>query len=686
MGAVVSSVADQIPTSNGDFNNTTDPLTVINAVVTYNAITFAVGTLIRISDEVFRVTAVEGNDVTFHRGEFQTPIDTHFNGAGTINIYTYDCAPGTAIGTVSISGSTVDSGSNTGIDAEFVNSGPTVDPDPPQTGDVAAVNIDGNTVDSCCGSDAINAGYLMGNISAETGGSLTIGPVSVSNNTIEDGDLNISQMLRRLGRANSESGSPTNSNYFDDVGDIILASLTVDGNTLNDDKLDGNNLLQYPGNVYASSANASVNSLTIGPVSVSNNAVEDEELDLDYLLAMNYSGDRMVYAGNSYTATLGDASIGNVTIDGNVIDVNNDSNDLSADYLLQGFGYIYAGGSSTANAGALALGTVSVSNNQLNLDCCAELELDCMLRYAGRVDAGESDTVTVDGFTVGNVSINGNTVDQLDAMHLLEYFVAVNEADSDANVDLSFTSLNTISLGDVSLNNNRSEDPDADYLLRKAGYVATSCCDATVKRGDIQIGLVTLNDNTLVTNCDHCDLDARNAFRLAAGTGGTIFGATVTLGDFTIAGMQVNGNTVSNADNEGDIHLENMFQDFAEFDAEGSSTITVGSITFGPLEVNGNTVFDDIDGDSIFKKAFDLDADSGANTTVDLATGVGESISFSGFSFDGNNLRDGGDLDLRDAFERFFDIDTSDSDSAVRVGPVSVGLSHQRQQQQPVWE
>lgn len=67
-------------TAGGDFNNTTDPLTVIGAVVTYPAITFVSGKYIKIGTEILKVTLVAGNDVTFARGQFGTTIAVHANG------------------------------------------------------------------------------------------------------------------------------------------------------------------------------------------------------------------------------------------------------------------------------------------------------------------------------------------------------------------------------------------------------------------------------------------------------------------------------------------------------------------------------------------------------------------------------------------------------------------------------
>jgi hypothetical protein len=67
-------------TAGGDFNNTTDPLTVVNAVTTYGGVTFAVGVLIRIENEILRVSVVAGNNVTFLRGQSNTTTATHANG------------------------------------------------------------------------------------------------------------------------------------------------------------------------------------------------------------------------------------------------------------------------------------------------------------------------------------------------------------------------------------------------------------------------------------------------------------------------------------------------------------------------------------------------------------------------------------------------------------------------------
>jgi hypothetical protein len=64
-------------TAGGDFNNTTDPLTVTGAVTTYTNATFTVGSLYRIESEIMRATVVAGNDVTFQRGVSGTTTATH---------------------------------------------------------------------------------------------------------------------------------------------------------------------------------------------------------------------------------------------------------------------------------------------------------------------------------------------------------------------------------------------------------------------------------------------------------------------------------------------------------------------------------------------------------------------------------------------------------------------------------
>lgn len=64
-------------TAGGDFNNVTSPLTVVGAATTYNAITFAEGVLIKIQNEILKVTAVDGDDVTFARAQFGTVAATH---------------------------------------------------------------------------------------------------------------------------------------------------------------------------------------------------------------------------------------------------------------------------------------------------------------------------------------------------------------------------------------------------------------------------------------------------------------------------------------------------------------------------------------------------------------------------------------------------------------------------------
>lgn len=67
-------------TAKGDFNNTTDALTVLGAVVTYSNITFTPGLFIKIGTEIMEVTSVDGNDVIFDRGVFGTTTATHADG------------------------------------------------------------------------------------------------------------------------------------------------------------------------------------------------------------------------------------------------------------------------------------------------------------------------------------------------------------------------------------------------------------------------------------------------------------------------------------------------------------------------------------------------------------------------------------------------------------------------------
>lgn len=64
-------------TDNGDFDNVDSPLTVVDAVTSYPGCTFAVGTLIRIENEILRVSAVEGDDVTFLRAQSATTAAAH---------------------------------------------------------------------------------------------------------------------------------------------------------------------------------------------------------------------------------------------------------------------------------------------------------------------------------------------------------------------------------------------------------------------------------------------------------------------------------------------------------------------------------------------------------------------------------------------------------------------------------
>jgi len=75
-------------TADDSFNNVTSPLTVEDAVTDYPSITFAVGQYLKIEDEIFKVSAIDGDDVTFARAQLGTVAAVHadavdiFKGSG----------------------------------------------------------------------------------------------------------------------------------------------------------------------------------------------------------------------------------------------------------------------------------------------------------------------------------------------------------------------------------------------------------------------------------------------------------------------------------------------------------------------------------------------------------------------------------------------------------------------------
>jgi len=64
-------------TAGGDFNNTTNPLTVVGFTTNYPNVSAVVGKLIRIQSEILRITAEVAGDVTFQRGASGTTNATH---------------------------------------------------------------------------------------------------------------------------------------------------------------------------------------------------------------------------------------------------------------------------------------------------------------------------------------------------------------------------------------------------------------------------------------------------------------------------------------------------------------------------------------------------------------------------------------------------------------------------------
>lgn len=86
-------------TASSDFDNTTNPLTVTDAVTTYTGCDFTVNHLFKIDDEIFEVQSVSGNNVTFKRGVLDTEVEAHADSAdilkGTADeeaIATFICA------------------------------------------------------------------------------------------------------------------------------------------------------------------------------------------------------------------------------------------------------------------------------------------------------------------------------------------------------------------------------------------------------------------------------------------------------------------------------------------------------------------------------------------------------------------------------------------------------------------
>ena len=71
----------------GDFVPVTNPLPVADFVTNYPNTTVAVGLLLRLENEIMKISAVDGNDVTFERGVSGTTIATH---ADAVDVYEGD--------------------------------------------------------------------------------------------------------------------------------------------------------------------------------------------------------------------------------------------------------------------------------------------------------------------------------------------------------------------------------------------------------------------------------------------------------------------------------------------------------------------------------------------------------------------------------------------------------------------
>ena len=542
-------------TQSGNFNNTLHPVVV--GYSAYGSALFlngaTVGALIRIEDEIMRVAAVDesAGTVSLARGQKGTTNAAHGDG---LPIYAEAAA----------------------IDAYYLNSGPTLSSNPPQTGTVVSVNIDNNNVTGTGGPfSGINAGYLMGNFSAQEGNTSSVGTVSISGNTINGGGhLHIPEMLRYFGYADScSSGS-----RFHDVGSVSLGTLDVKSNIINDGDMEGAGMLhatyvlQYAGNVNASCASGSVDGLTIGELQVSSNSLAGGMIDVSGLLAMSNTDYTMVYA-SGFNATLGNVSIGAVKVSENQV---SGGGSLSAATnpglgLLSGFGSVYAS-SATVTVGTLSLEAVELNENQIEF---GSLVAESMLDRVGKIEAYNS-TVTVTGkFDIGTVKVNANAIEG-GTLHI---------------TNIGYDAFNI--------------------------YAGSS--PSTVQLAGVDFNGLQVNGNTL-TNA--AVLDAGNAFYHLLYVSSLNSGDVISIGPVSIGGFSISNNSIAAP---GYIDLNSGLYYAFRLDARNGATSSISGVSVGDIAINANTGADFIDAEHIMYNAFSVYA-SGTGSEAQLGTADGVTL------------------------------------------------------------
>ena len=415
-------------TQGGDFNNTTDPLTVTGAVAAYPDITFAVDTLVRIEAEVLKVTAVTA-DVTFDRGEEATTTAAHADGVAiyiateggdfnnTDDALTVTGAVATYPDITFVAGTTF-----IRIDAEVLKV-TTVTADVTfARGQVGTTNVahpDGAAIEIVTTAGAAGPNVEIGNVTA--GLLLIDGNTLAGRAGIDDRYLRADEVLDEALELDNEAGNWTQ------IGTVDLAGVTITNNDMGEGiELDVDNILRNFFDIE-NYGKVEVGDVTVGMVTIEDNVLEGPQgtsggdLEADEILG----GDDTAFEIRDFSDGAGGTTVGDVDLAGVSVSRNDigAGGELDAQYISQRLLDLEAGrsccdaASGSITVGDFHMGPIAIDNNTIGGDLRAmNILKDAVDLYdfypngnGGTVEVamGASQSITYDG-----VSVSGNQGDR----------------------------------------------------------------------------------------------------------------------------------------------------------------------------------------------------------------------------------------------------------------------------------
>ena len=281
--------------------------------------------------------------------------------------------------------------------------------------------------------------------------------------------------------------------------------------------------------------------------------------------------------------------------------------------------------------------------------------------------------VVVGNVTAGLLLINGNilagragigTDRRLRARkHLDEAFALDNEVGS-------WTEIGMVDLAGVTITNNAMGEGISLRLQEILKNLFDIQNYGKVEVGAVTVGMVTIEGNVLDGPQAGEDgyLDAGEILEQAFDIY-DYYSNSTTIADIDVVGVSVSDNDIGAG---GYLSAERIGEDLLELYTDGGS-ITLADVHVGPIAIDNNTVGGDLWAYNVLRYATEIKDNAGGGggpATINVAQGVGESITFESVSVTGNQVTDG-DLDACCIFQNALQI--GESGGTVNLGPVVLG-------------